>query len=283
MPLITKMESEFHKDLVLTRTLEEGDCDVIQNDVYKYFTVSDKVVTFYNGKVWSFITLFNMLCYPLLYFDFWSDKDDTVYRNTLLVCPLTMRSMIYKGVIKIIDVINERLLLLNTDTGDEFFMDSPYTGHYDDEGHEKKIKSHVKRHEVKILTLRDAFMFILDPRYLVIKEDKKTRPIIYNGYYSNRLTHIGNPIFTAYHPKTIVYMIQYYSQHTKNYRYIVIVGRDINKDTPTGYNYKASGLWDFLTKHKIEFIEKKAYIYPIFWFMIDKLYSDQDVKMIMIK
>src|SRR5437773_278590 len=81
--------------------------------------------------------------------------------------------------------------LLNTDTNDEFFMDSPYTGHYDPSGKEKKIKSHVKRHEVKILTLRDAFMFVLDPKFLVIRRELKIQPIIYERYYMNRLTYTG--------------------------------------------------------------------------------------------
>lgn len=282
MSHLTRMESEFNKDLLLNRILEDSDCEVITSDIYKHFQVSDKIVSFYNGKSWCVITLYNMLCYPILYFDFWSDKDKTTYRNTLLVCPITLRSMIYKGKIKIIDVINDRLFLLNTDTGDEFFMDTPYTGHYDEKGKEKKIKSHVKRHEVKIVVLRDAFMFLLDPTYMIIKKDKQVKTIIYSGYYTNQFTHIGLATYTTFHPKTLVYMIQYYSHHTKDYRYTVIVGRDINRETPTGYNYRASGLWDFMVKHMRELIEKRAYIYPIFWFMIDKIYKDKDVHMIMI-
>jgi hypothetical protein len=281
MSHLTKEESEFKKDLVLNRILKEDDYIITDKDSYKYFKISDKVVCFFNGRDWNIILLDDMLAYPILYFDFWSEKDDTFYKNSLLVCPITMRSMIYKGRIKILDVINDRLYLLNTDTNDEFFMDSPYTGHYTEEGVEKKIKSHVKRHEVKILTLRDAFMFVLDPKYVVINKELKSKPIIYEKYYTNRLTYTGLPIHTAFHPKTIVYMVQYYSKHIKGYRYNVIVGRDINKETITGYNYKLSGLWEFINKHMENFAEKRAYIYPVFWFMIDKLY--QDVKMIIIK
>jgi hypothetical protein len=276
------MASQFDKSLILERVLEEEDCDVLKNEIYKHFQVTEKVVVFYNGRNWAIISLYNMLCYPLLYFDFWSEKDNTTYRNTLLVCPITMRAMIYKGKIRILDVINDRLFLLNLDTNDEFFMDTPYTGHYDEKGQEKKIKSHIKRHEVKIPTLRDAFTFLLDPIYIVVKKEKQLKPIINIGYYSNKYTYLGLPIHTALHPKTLVYMIQYYSHHTKNYRYTVIVGQDINRETPTGYNYRASGLWDFMMKNMKDFVEKKAYIYPIFWYMIDKLYGGKDVKMIMI-
>jgi len=280
MSHLTSNQAEFRKDIVLTRILQDDQYKIIDNDSYKYFKISDKVVCFYNGRNWNLILLEDMLAYPVLYFDFWSTKDDTVYKNSLLVCPITLRSMIYKGRIKILDIINDRLYLLNGDTNDEFFMDAPYTGHYTETGEEKKIKSHVKRFEVKILTLRDAFMFVLDPKYLIIPEELKTKPIIYERYYTNRLTHTGLPIHTSFHPKTIVYMVQYYSHSMKMYKYNVIVGRDINKETVTGYNYKTSGLWAFINKHMSEFVEKRAYIYPVFWFMIDKLY--QNVKIIMI-
>lgn len=281
MSHLTPAQSTYNKELLLTRILTKDDYDIIIKDTYKYFKITDKVVCFFNGYEWYLILLEDMLTYPVIYFDFWSEKDDTTYLNSLLVCPITMRAMIYKGKIKILDVINDRLYLLNIDTGDEFFMDAPYTGHYDEHGQEKKIKSHVKRQEVKILTLRDSFMFLIDPKYIVVNESKKKHEsIMYNGYYINRYTHEGLPIHTALHPKSIVYMVQYYSHSTKNYRYMVLVGKDINRDSITGYNYKSSGLWTFIGKHIKSFTDKRAYIYPVFWFMIDKLYTD--VKMILI-
>jgi len=272
------MEKKFDKDLVTSRILTKDLYSIIDKDSYKYFKISDKVVCFYNGIDWLIIQLDDMLAYPVLYFDFWSEKDDTTYVNSLLVCPITMRSMIYKGRIKVLDIINDRLYLLNTDTRDEFYMDSPFTGAYDESGIEKKIKSHVKRHEVKILTLRDAFMFLLDPKYIIINDtDLVYRPIIYDRYYTNKLNYDGLPLYTILHPKTIVYMVQYYSHSMKRYRYTVIVGRDINRDTVTGYSYRASGVWEFIMKHMHEFVKKKAYIYPIFWFMVDRLYHDVNI------
>jgi hypothetical protein len=283
MSHLLETESKFDKNLVLSRILSLDDYRIITSDTYKHYKVTDKVVCFFNGLDWHIILLEDMLAYPILNFNFTSVSDNITYVNSLVVCPITLRSMIYKGRIQIQDIINDRLFLLNKDTEDEFFMDLPYTGHYDSSGKEKKIKSQVKRHEVKILTLRDSFMFLLDVKYIVVNESKKKhQSILYEGYYINRYTYEGLPIYTSYHPKTIVYMVQYYSHNTKNYRYTVIVGKDINKDSITGYNYKASGLWAFINKHLKEFTEKRAYIYPIFWFMIDKLYKDQDVKMILI-
>ena len=281
MSHLTSMQSTYDKKKLCTRILSKDDYDVIVKDTYIYYTITDNIVCFFNGIHWNNILLLDMLAYPVLYFDFWSKKDDMYYVNSLIVCPFTMRSMIYKGKIKIQDVINDRLFLLSIDTGDEFFMDFPYTGRKDDTNKEKKIKSYVKRHEVKIMTLKNSYMFLIDPKYIVVKKTKKkNNPLLYSGYYTNKYTHTGFSIYTSFHPKTIVYMVQYYSHTTKNYKYMVLIGKDINKDTVTGYNYKTSGLWSFITKHMDDFIKKKAYIYPVFWFMIDKLY--QNVKMILI-
>lgn len=258
--------------MIKTRVLTKNDYRMEIEEAFNHFKITDKVVCFYNGSDWNVILLEDMLAYPTLYFDFWSAKDNVTYTNTLIVCPITLRSMIYKGIINIIDIVSDRLYLHNQDTGDSFFMEQPYTGHVDEKGKKKKIKSHVKRHEVKILILKDVYTFILDPKFVVI--NKKHRSIIDEAYYINSYTYDGKTIGTSYHPKSIVYIVQYYSKKINNYRYSAIVGRDISKTDVTGYHYKGSGVWDFINKHKAEFLEKRAYIYPIMWCMVEKLYPD---------
>jgi hypothetical protein len=260
------------KKLSIERILTKNDYVFELKEIYNHFKISDKIVCFFNGIDWNVILLKDMLAYPVLYFDFLSTKDNVVYENSLLVCPITLRSFIFKGKIKILDIIDDRLRVLNTDTNDEFFIDDPYTGKYDDQGREKKIKSHIKRHEVKILTLRDTFMFIPDPKFIVINKKEKT--IINEWYYVNRMTYDNLDIYTSFHPKTIVYMVQYYSKKINGYRYTVIIGKDINKEIPTGYDFKSSGIWNFIERHRTEFVEKRAYVYPVFWFMVERLYKN---------
>lgn len=267
-------------DKIKNNILTKDDYVFVSSGIHKHYSLKSKIVCFFNGLNWNIINLDVMLCYPTLYFDFWSSKDNITYENTLIVCPITMRSLIYKGRVKIIDVVNgNRLYLLNTETNDEFFMDSPYTGHYDESGKEKKIKSQVKRYEVKILTLKDSMIIISDPKYLVSNKSYE-RSIINKDYYNNRLTYDGLSIYTTLHPKSIVYVVQYYSFTDKKYKYIVILGKDINKDKSSGYNYRDSGVLLYINQNINKFVKKKAYIYPIFWYMVDILYSD--VKMIFI-
>lgn len=272
MSHFSKAYSTYDMNLLKTRILTKDDYHIIVNRTYRSFNIDSKVVCFYNGIDWNVVLLEDMSAYPVLYFDFWSEKDNVTYENSLVVCPLTMRSMIYKGKIRITDVINDRLYLLNTDTDDEFFMELPYTGHFDAEGKVKKIKSHVKRFEVKILVLRDAFMFLIDPKFIVV--NVRERSLIRESYINDRFTYNGYPIYTVFHPKTLVHVVQYYSRKTENYKYLVLIGKDIDKDRATGYSFKTSGIWSFIEQHREEFIEKRAYIYPMFWFMVDRLYKD---------
>lgn len=271
MSQLMKTSNNFSKDLLLKRILTKDDYRFITKNPHKYFSVVENVVCFFNGIDWCCIPLSDMLAFPVLYYDFWYDKDKIMLENSLVVCPITMRSMIYKGKIKIIDIVDDRLFLSNTDTNDQFFMDSPYTGHIDDMGKEKRIKSHVKRHEVKIMVLRDIFSFSSDPKYMI--PENKERQLVYHDYYSNRLTWQGYGIYTTIHPKTIVHIVQHYSYSSLSYKYVVIVGKDVNKDTVTGYNHKLSGFGAYMNQYKKELILKKAFIYPIFWFMVERLYK----------
>ncbi len=262
---------------IKNKILTKDDYEIIV-DSYQHFDISDKVVCFYNGRIWTIIKLDNMLAYPILYFDYWSSSDQITYENTLLICPITMRAMIYKGKIIINDIDKDRLILKNSESNEEYYMDAPYTYKVDGEN-ETKGRSHVKRHEVKLVTLRDTFIFLTDPVYIIPKHHKEL--VLSKEYYENRFTYDALPIYTAYHPKTIVYMVQYYSDAIKGYKYTVILGKDINKDKLTGFSYKQSGIWEYLNIYRERFAEKKAFIYPIFWFMVDKLY--EDVKIVLIK
>lgn len=262
-------------ELIKKRVLSEDNYKIIITNTSKYFKINDKVICFFNGINWYTILLTDMLAYPVLYFNFWSNKYNVYYKNSLVVCPITMRTMIYKGVITIVDIIDDKLYLLNNDTNDKFFMDMPYTGNKDNKT--KYIKSHVKRHEVKLLTLRDIFIFIVDTKYIVVNKKYKQSCIFNKKYYENNLTYDYKDIKITYHPKTIVYIVQYYSHNTKKYKYMALVGKDINNNTVTGYNYKTTGIWPYIKKNYDFFIKKKAYIYPIFWFMVDKLYENVNI------
>jgi hypothetical protein len=196
------------------------------------FGLRNKVVAFFNGREWCVILLDFMLEHPIFIYKHWSEKDQVYYDNSLFVCPITLRSMIYKGKVKVIDIKGYEIILLNEDTGDSFPVSNPYTGHFDKEGKEKKIKSQVKRHEVKILEHRDIFAFESDPKYIIIHNKNKTNKIETQlDYYTNKVGFYGETIFTSFHPKTLIYVVQYYSKTDKTYRHLLLIGSTIDENT----------------------------------------------------
>jgi len=239
--------------------------------IFSNFKLHDKVVAFYDGRQWNVISLDFMLRHPILIYKHWSDKDQVYYDNSLLVCPLTLRSMIYKGKIKVEGIkFDYELILLNEDTNDTFPISNPYTGHRDITGAEKKIKSQVKRLEVKILEHRDIFAFESDPKYLIIDTHKQD-PIINMSYLENRIGVYDEELITIYHPKSLVYVVQYYSDTDNAYRHMILISHQISKDNISGYKYRESRFWSYSEQNKDKLIEKRAFTYPILWYTIEKI------------
>lgn len=238
-------------------------------DIYSNFRIRDNVVAFFNGREWNVIALDFMLKHPIFYYKHWSDKEMVYFDNSLFVCPITLRSMIYKGKIRVSKIIDYELILINTDTKDEFSISNPYTGHADLEGKEKKIKSQVKRHEVKIFEHRDMFAFESDPIYVVVDTDADY--ILNKEYYSNRLDIHGKMLSNSIHPKTLVYIVQYYSKTDNRYRHLVLMGSNANQDTIVGYKYRKSKVWEHVRDNKETMITKRAFIYPMLWYTIEKI------------
>lgn len=240
--------------------------------IYENFKLKDRIVAFYDGREWNVIRLDFMHAHPIIYYKHWSDKESVYFDNSLVVCPLTMRSMIYKGKIKIARRKNYELWLENTSTGDVFPMSNPYTGRTDQEGQEKKIKSHVKRHEVKIMEHRDIFAFDSDPRYVSLdlySGDKKMNGIMDSLYYSDRHDIDRKTANSVLHPKTLIYVVQYYSKTDDTYRHMILCGPEMNRDSVTGYEYRSTRIWKYMEDNKTKLIEKRAFVYPMLWYAIE--------------
>ena len=207
---------ELYKKKILSRICDKNDYMFIINDMQKYYSLSDTVIYFFNGIGWNIIHCDDMLAYPILYFDYWLEKEQKTVTNTLVVCPLTMRCIIYKGIIKIIDIVGDQLHLYNVDTNDTFFINN-------------HTNFHIKRFDVKMSFLRECYTVVSDPQFILINNKKKS--IIKKTYYMDRLDYMGNTLYTALHPKSIVYIIQYMSSKTQQSKYIVLLGNDININT----------------------------------------------------
>lgn len=256
---------------------------IIKCDDYKMSEYTDKaglslrdqIICFFNGINWVVVKIDVMLSYPILYFSFWSLKYKKYFINSLLVCPITLRTIIYKGKIEIIDIIKNNLKLRNLDTKDEFMMDQPFTGLTDKDGKEKEIKSQIKRYKVMISTLRDLYSIIGDPKY--INTQLPINSIIPKRYYEDNKDIDENKIQTSYHPKTLAYIVQYYSFSAQHYKHIVIPPSNLNPKFKAGYEFKKEEFFKFFKEKEEIYKKNNVYIYPILWFQIPKIYDDFNI------
>lgn len=236
----------------------------LSHDSREYFSLRDKVAIFSNGDKWCVIRIIDMFIYPLLYFDYTSKTMDTTYINSLVLCPYTMRLMIFKGKV-IIEKYedNTTMYLRHLDSNDVFTTTNPFIGD----------RVHLLRRFVKLMNLRNAFTFVSDPMYVIVKNVVNLNPILPATYTDDIFDGNQNIIYSTYHPKTIVNIVQYYSHQDHQYKHAILVGKDANRTTVSGYDYAKSGFAMYVVAYREKLEKKKAYIFPILWYMAIKIYT----------
>lgn len=240
--------------------------NILNNNNYKFVSdppmslkLSDQVIIYNIDDQWKIIPLIISLIYPIIY--------DSGY--TIVVCPLTLRSVVFKGTFILHDYQENRMILKEPINEDAlvaidlgYKIDKQYL-----------IESN-RRSEVKISTLRCALMFAPDSLFLEVTHKFSPNNTIINiDYYSNLNDLSHNKIDSLIHPKTLVYIVQYKSFVTGEDKVSILLGKDANKETITGYDVRKSGLFDYLNKYKRKIINKKGYTIPMFWYMAKNSYK----------
>lgn len=252
-----------------------------ENMMYKHYNFSDKVLVFFNGSKWMIVKFEIMQKCPILVYEHWSEKHNEYYTNSLVMCPITLRTMIYKGVISIDSIKDLELILHNNNTNDTFPMSNPYTGDTDKDGNHKAIKLQVKRYDVKITTLKDVFGFAHDAQYIVPKNKvNKLDIIVDDEYYKDTNDVYGNTIKThkskhhKLHPKSLVYIIQYYSKSKRKYKRLMLVSDKANNKKITGYTYTKYGVKKYMEDNQDIIVDKRGFVYPMLAYTVKALYKD---------
>jgi hypothetical protein len=116
---------------------------------------------------------------------------------------------------------------------------------------------------------REIFAFDSDPKYLIIETKEKS---IFNiDYYLDKNGVYGETLDTEFNPKSLIYVMQYYSKTDNAYRHLILMPASISKPEVVGYKYKESLIWKYMEQNKEKIIEKKAFIYPILLYTIEKI------------
>lgn len=263
-----------HQDII-NKITDKMKNKMIVTDDYKFtsilpdgYKLSDKVVIYYTGQ-WKIIQLKLFTSYPVIY-DVFSEEDIS-YDISVIVCPITLRCTVLKGLFVFETYDNLRMILREKGTETLIPIDMG-----------TKINSdHVliknRRSEIRITILRNAIRLFTDANFLSLNKDIKYDSVVNLDYYLSSSDIIGKEIDGLIHPKTLVYLIQYKSQEDEKEKISVLLGKDCSKISVTGYDIKASGLLNYLEKYKNKIINKEGYIIPMLWFMVKEIYNDYKV------
>lgn len=229
-------------------------------------SLSDNVLLYNSGNQWKIIPLIVSLSYPIIYETY--AFEDEKYDVTIVVCPVTLRTVMFKGKFIFENYIDYRMIIKELDNNPDYL---PI-----DLG--KKINQNFvvqdnRRIEVKIMTFRNAIIYAQDALIMTCK--KEIVPIVDINYYNNKKNIDGLELKESdIHPKTLVYVINYTSSSKKKDKYVVLMPNNFNKNEPTGYNVVESKLNEHLIKYRSKLINKDGYIMPMLWYIAKIVYKE---------
>ena len=229
--------------------------------------LSDTIFVYNDGKRWKLVPLSILTRYPII-FDKHYDQIKTkrgkfiISDITVTYCPYTGSSIIYYGKYTTTgEVYNNNIILADNNN-----IMPQLTGILYDRKTKKQIHDIVRREEVKIMTLRNAISKY--PDYVFLKQEKDIDPLVSETYYHNNtilypITHSSS----RFHPKTLVYGIEYKSNDIeyKN-KYSVIVSDDASKNKYNSRDLKINKYTQYFDKMMEEIRLRGGIIIPALWF-----------------
>lgn len=229
--------------------------------------LNDQILIYNDGTYWKIVPLKICLMYPIIYDTY--DNNDQTFQITIIVCPITLISVVLKGIFTF-DTYNNLTMIVKDKNENIMPIDVGY-----------KIDTNYiiyqnKRSDAKLMVLRDAIMFAPDALILKLK-NKPIKTIIPAEYYTNEIDIYGNMLNTLIHPKTLVYVIQYKSNKTNNEKISIILGKDSQKDTVTGFNLKQSGVTSYFMKKQHKIIHEEGFLLPTLWYVSKDMYPSAKI------
>lgn len=248
------------------KTIDTSEYNYI-SETLSSIKLTDKIILYNTENQWKIIPLELALSYPIMY-----DKymiDDQEIQISIILCPITLRCVILRGIFEFETYDNYRMILREKDT--ESFIPIDMGSKID----KRYVVFSNKRLEAMILTLRSSLSIAQDAIYMQC--DKKIDLIIEKEYYENWNDVNGNKLTEYIHPKTLIYVIQYKSYSKDEDKISLILGKDSSSDKITGYDIVNSGLYNYLGKHRQKIITRSGYIIPMLWCTAREIYQKSRV------
>jgi hypothetical protein len=219
--------------------------------------LTDVVFLYNDTQDWKAIPLKIAQMYPLIYDSYYENKN--ALPITVYICPYTLFSCVYfDEMISYDKVYNNNLVITNKKNDIVIpILNNIYSAT------QVLTEKYIRRNEVKIMTVRNAISLYPDCQFVNIKNIEEKTPIVNEAYLSNDaiLFDIEKPAsFKTHDPKLLIYVIEYRSKKTHEFKYTVLIPK---KKT---FDISKNGLHQYLDKMYEKITEKSGFIYPCLWF-----------------
>lgn len=223
----------------------------------KKYSLNDKVMAYFDGYDRKIVPLDIAYSYPIIY-DKYIASDQQFHDMTIAICPFTLACATFDGKFVPTDYVENSCLVI-TNNKDTFAICNSFN---------HILKLNHKKFEIDIKILRNIFTEYPDCKYITLNKDIDIQPLINPNYYLNKdiLFEVPTLPSSQFHYKTLTYLIQYISSKDQSVKSTIIIGRNANKDTSTGYNVIESGIYDYIMQYDNDIKQKFGLVMPILWF-----------------
>lgn len=244
--------------------------------------LTDPVFVYSDGKSWKIIPLNISLVSPIIYDNFYDSAIDnnSITKICIYICPFSLFSVIYFGeFISFNKVYNNNLVLKDSKENEVIIpsLDNIYKENSDTNTY-TLIDKIIRKNEIRIMTLRNAISKYPDCLYIDNSYLNKFDPIVPLNYIKNDQIFFPNNKFNnQYHPKTIIYIIEYKSKRTHSYKKTVLLTIDASSDSVNTVDIVKNGFDVYFQRMSEKIRNRGGLIYPCFWFVWNGIYPDSKV------
>jgi hypothetical protein len=247
-----------------------------QTKLRNFISLQDNIFLYNDGRIWKIIPLSVAQKFPIIhdhYFEKINDQNQVgrTFAMTISICPFTLfATALFGEFIPIDKVYNNNIVLTNKNNEDQILVPiinnlySKETGTISDEL--------TRKLEVRFMTLKNAITKYPDCEF-IDQEISHPNSLVDSHYLKNdQIIYPAKNFSDKYHPKTIIYVIEYKSKKTGEYKYSLLVSKDVKKIKANKADIDINGFEIYLDHMGNKIREKGGLIYPCFWFAWDGLF-----------
>lgn len=214
--------------------------------------LTDPVYAYNNGKNWRIIPLSVSQKIPVIwdtYYDIINEEKLIENYITIYMCPFTLFSVVLFGKFKPIDEIYNNNLKLISEDETKIIPIKPET-----------YKFVNRKQDVRLLTVRNAISKYPDCEFITSHPHNFHGLVDHNYLFDNKIKFKYESYNKDYDPKKIIYIIEYKSSQTTDYKFTVIIPKENTIDI------SKNGFESYYNKMIEQIKLKGGIIYPCFWF-----------------